>query len=134
MIQANELRIGNWVNDTRTVGDRTGLPEIFHPRQVIKIDEDYFRYYNPIELTPEILEKCGFVPTGIDNHIYSLFLSEFDSNELSRQRIDFFTDNTHGKVELCRSGVCFKMCPCQYIHQLQNLYFALTGEELNIQL
>jgi hypothetical protein len=24
--------------------------------------------------------------------------------------------------------------PCEYLHQLQNLYFALTGEELEINL
>lgn len=87
-----------------------------------------------IPLTTEILEKAGFEVTGRDKSIYTLFLSKLDESEFSRQRIDFFVDNSHGKVELCRSGVCFKMVPCQYLHQLQNLIHTLTGEELKITL
>ena len=130
MIQANEVRLGNRLilSDGSNEFPITVEPHDFQQM----LDGD--RLYKPIPLTPEILEKCGFEITGIQNDTYTLFLSEYDSTKFSRQRIDFYVDNTHGKVELCRSGVCFKMVPCQYLHQLQNLYFALTGQELTVNL
>lgn len=156
MIQANELRIGNHIKfecDTlhmTTFGRITGIEQHFQYKDGRRITKSTYgaslidQWGNerqadvvdiePIPLTSEILEKAGFEITGIDKSIYTLFLSKLDESEFSRQRIDFFVDNSHGKVELCRSGVCFKMAPCQYVHQLQNLIHALTGEELNIQL
>jgi hypothetical protein len=69
--------------------------------------------YEPIPLTPEILVKAGF--ENFEDGWYSLF---------------DFTWNIYDKV-LRWMGVQIK---CHDLHQLQNLYFALTGEELNIEL
>lgn len=64
-----------------------------------------------IPLTPEILEKCGFVQTSaatFGNGIIGIYFGEGE----------YFYNHGKGK----------------YLHQLQNLYFALTGEELNCPL
>ena len=106
MIQSNELRIGNWVYD---VGNT--------PVQVIRITKDKLALETPIPLSAEILEKAGFV-SDID-HWYNS-----PGHEI---RILF-----HDKgVTVCTQSV---VRPVNYLHQLQNLYFALTGEELPVEL
>jgi len=138
-MKSNEFRVNNLISNK---GDYFKVVEILEGRLIcipltgyFKIKEVlFFDDITPIQLTIEILEKAGFEVTGWDNSIFSLFLSEHDEHEMQRQRIDFWHENTHGKAELCRSGVCFKMVPCQNVYQLQNLYFTLTGEELKIEL
>lgn len=88
----------------------------------------------PIVLSPEILEKCGFEKYGRDDmpRTLSYELGEFrifPSNSFCdfegygyiHYKLPKFENN---KDESAR----FKF---KYFHQLQNLYFALTGEELN---
>ena len=119
MIEANELRIGNWIND---------IFDIKNPvvRQ-IELDDftaiaNYQRsgvkplFLKPILLTPQVLEKCGFKRDwhgyALDN-IYSLSFSVTKNGEF----LACFGDKTVGVI-------------VKHLHQLQNLYFALTGEEL----
>lgn len=77
-MQANEIRIGNWIyyNGKLSKIDLTDFRDILE-------DEYEINYYKPIPLTEEILLRCG---------------------------------EEYVKVK--------------HLHQLQNLYFALTGKEL----
>lgn len=102
MVNASELRIGNWaVNygnyvciEADDIVDCHYSPES----------------YDPISLTPEILEKAGF-------------------------RIDPNSKKHAGKVHRCQGiTINLETSRIKYLHQLQNLYFALTGEELQIEL
>lgn len=145
-MEAKELKIGNWVNLNED-GEIT-------PRQIEFIGKDTEGYtgysahfkgrsctledhfgdgdldVNPIPLTEEILLKAGFVK---DKHnYYSLFLSVNDKGKSSRKRIDFNQNLTI--CELCNAGTCFHRPECHYVHQLQNLYFALTNNELTINI
>lgn len=143
MIQPNELRIGNifWENyggynvvtsiNCNRVGEAPNTVSARHIAGTLSGSFDC-SHIEPIPLSPTILEKCGFEVTGLNKSIYSLFLSNLDENKFSRQRIDFISSDTDGKVELCRSGVCFKRIKCSSLHQLQNIYFVLTGNELTI--
>jgi hypothetical protein len=77
---------------------------------------------NPIPLTPEILEKCGFkkyVSPGGNTTTYSL--GENWLFDASRDKLILMFPNS------------FKNVP-KYLHQLQNLYFVLEGEELTVNL
>jgi hypothetical protein len=78
MIQASELRIGNWLHYKVDYYHPTLEIQIKHDKfeQVDTIDYDHLltdqlpdsycinhndrKNYYPIPLTPEILEKCGF--------------------------------------------------------------------------
>jgi hypothetical protein len=74
--------------------------------------------YQPIELTPEILEAAGF---------------ELDFGG-TWYRLKYFAVcfiDTGVAIEI--KNIMFGNAP-KYLHQLQNLYFALCGEELEIQL
>jgi len=124
MIAANELRIGNWVNDNMPfdnyfqigeLADSTARPKGGNLRGYDEL--------NPIPVTPEILLKAGFVEKEDWFYKRNFFLGYIS------------TDN-HFQTEYKMAGVegDWKLLNIKYLHQLQNLYFALTGQELNIQL
>ncbi len=111
MIKANELRIGNWV----LIDDEyCQIKSIWEDSVMVEGNGDLLNKTYPIHLTPEILEKavfgCGDLYVRFINHSFFLCY-EYDGQE-----------RTHDGI------------PLKYVHQLQNLYFALTGNELDINL
>ena len=81
----------------------------------------------PIHLTPEILEKCGFERIG-EKPFYSCRLSLNSVDELAWYSLD-------NKLGYQTKGSGFtRDYQIKHLHQLQNLHFALTGEELKIEL
>lgn len=130
MIEANELRIGNSVYDTRTVGDRAGLPKVRNHTTITLIEErkyvsGVYTYLDPIELTPDVLLACGFEKHENSNEFWNhwvlpnnWYISEALHNEPSAG---------------VRVGICYWSdiyIAVKNLHHLQNLYFALTGKEL----
>ena len=106
MIKANELRIGNCVKLNNS--DTTLVPRDF---QRYCKSFGIFEEFEPIELSEEWLLKSGFKKIGGLFYHDSFFACELSShNELRFEDLD----NLYIK----------------YVHQLQNLYYALTGEEL----
>ena len=81
----------------------------------------------PFPLTPEILEKAGFkYDEGMES--YDLFTS---SGLISiATDYSFFIGDNHLECGFAGGNKSL----VKYLHQLQNLYFALTGEELQINL
>lgn len=128
-MKATDLKLGNWFRVLHEDDFET-----FHRVDIdflkdqldydLNPDDDKFaRGWNPqpIPLTPEILEMAGFVfcPTGdeVYEQIWSIGAFEIWEHD------EGFCHDYHigGAVD--------------YLHQLQNLYHALTcGEELNIEL
>lgn len=133
MIPTNELRIGNWVFDEDNAYAK--IEAVRSNRFVnwngvddestnISLPSDNAMYggnINPVPLTPEILEKCGFVK--INGNAW-----EYNGSALC-----CYWDG----VEFCfKCGIDANLCfaATQYVHQLQNLIFFCTGTELNITL
>lgn len=116
MINANELRIGNWVDINGEIREWT-LNDFYDLiENTGKIEE----FTNPIPLTHEILEKCGFEGTNckeISN--YEWLVIHIETGEAN---IDNLQKNITAQIRI----------PCKFLHQLQNLIFALTGTELTI--
>lgn len=121
MINANELRIGNWVG----VNGVNLQIERFCDTFILFTNkrESHYSGIEPVPLTPEILEKAGFVPVNWINGT-----SKFDYAFMeNHHEWNFYPTETiywHGH----------RINNIKHIHQLQNLYFALTGEELTIKL
>lgn len=81
----------------------------------------------PVPLTPKLLEKCGFKSLGS---------TDFWDRDLGKNIGQICLNPDNGAVWLCRNTIDARTNPTSvyYLHQLQNLFFALTGEELEINL
>jgi hypothetical protein len=130
-MKANEFRIGNWVNGEFGNGE-------IKPFQIFRIDgNDDCSGLEPIPLTPEILEKCG-LETGFGTIVYSNgkrakeYHVPYPFVLLENGANNFYTVSFH---YCCgERNEEYDVCEIQYLHQLQNLYCALTGKELEINL
>lgn len=134
-MKPSELRIGNWIyDDEGRLSKIKGMKPFDHS---VRCDEDegcelLFDYMHPVHglmdgyecdsnrcepipLTPEILEKCGFEQAN------GIMLWECNG------------------VQIAYETICgyFRIYPrtnkIEYLHQLQNLYWCLVGEELEIK-
>lgn len=124
-MKANELRIGNWVN---------GMDN-----NPIQVDGNLIAFYafeekgnssileTPIPITPEWLKKFGFIKKdivwrdkSISKNCYqkSWYYVQFDE-------VTFFCKKSADQENIFLAHI-------QYVHQLQNIYFALTSEELEL--
>lgn len=117
-MKAEELRIGNWY-----LGASRGNPLQATARFIQQLDEGLLNC-SPIQLTPEILEKCGFTKMnngwnmGEHKSYMDVIFSLFDDNYCQ------------GELDLLLNGSDLPMPKVKSLHQLQNLYYALCGEEL----
>ena len=121
MIKATELRIGNYI-DCKYTGEGFIINGDFDAVEVnmshledIEFGSIEFEY-KPIQLTEEWLIKFGF-------HKYA---DEYWSNG----NIQIPLMDKIGGGELLLSPYKNYALEIKHVHQLQNLYFALTGEEL----
>jgi hypothetical protein len=137
MIQANELRIGNYILylDELYIIDGFQYVEkspLVKYRVHFKTIDGKLRnskmqnWINPIPLTKELLEKCGFKDPAENGWALRLGLNSIDELCWYRQ------DNSL-RYQTKDSGFT-RNYNTEYLHQLQNLYFDLVGEELTIEL
>lgn len=134
-MKAEELMIGNWVLYKDIVPVREDLRG--KPVQVdlytLETIANHPRCFEYIPLSPEILEKCGFVKFKDSDTEYALCydnhvgLERFIGYSLHNQilTLDHYY-NGHNK-ELYFTHI-------EYLHQLQNLYYSLTHTPLKIEL
>lgn len=118
-MKATELRIGNYLYYKNT--NDLAIVELIHKKHFDCRDE-YGSFspngnYEPIPLTEEWLLKLGF------------------DKKFSK---DKFTIIPNGKLDYEKGRTYFNAWTIlehqpEYVHQLQNLYFALTGEELSYE-
>ena len=117
MIKANELRIGNKLQkengEAYTVSriDNTQDVLVEEQRGLLTLNYNLFG----ITLTPEILEKCGFEKGSIYFYFPKFRIAKIENSD---NWIILFSNSD------------LPICRFQHLHQLQNLYFALMGEEL----
>ena len=134
MIQANELRIGNLV-----FRDELNIENGKWDELTIKINyQDIFNLingndmvktaYNPIPLTEKWLIKLGF-KKYIDflniAYIYDLTPLCGFTYDIETKRVTILENGNSMSHWIERK--------IEYVHELQNLYFALRGQELTIK-
>jgi len=130
MIDARELRIGNIVyfNNYEQLDINQIKTLTFIDFEQICYDKHANRF-SPIQLTQEILEKwCGFNDgeIRISDNTYLILDEDEGYNVFIKQ---FNAIGSTPDIETVLMPKCIK-----YLHHLQNLYFALTGEELKVNL
>jgi hypothetical protein len=119
-MKATELRIGNYFKP-----DALDEPHFkaITAKDIVELNDDPLDdYYQPIELTEEWLLKFGFKQIKPNHYWFK------DKNSLRFSLID---NNLHCSIGDDEYGVLYKMI--KYVHELQNLYYALTNQELIIQ-
>lgn len=129
MIKENEIRVGNLIKGIAT---SLTIKVDLHFFNEVFDDDTMLDWYAPIPLSKELLEKCGFVKNrsgelaiemyGAESHLEMIYGVE-------SWHYPIITQTPQGDEE--RSVFLNRI---QYLHQLQNLYFALVGEELKIEL
>lgn len=142
-LECTDLRIGNWIK----YEDK--------PVQVVQLsslmilcqrDENQFlvncepKVFQPIELTENVLLKIGFKNEKRMSSV--LYYLDYEINEDEYIRVRYIMYNSKASpllkitspspiifenYELTKRGI-------KYLHQLQNAYFILTGEELEVEL
>jgi len=145
MLHAKDLRYGNKVLNQRgeviTVQQIHSSTVVYDTqlnvsRQTSKVSNGYNYSYTmqvvdvtkeadlqeiePITLTPKVLEKCGFRNFVRDEWIVTY-------------------GNIHTDFELTADGLRLRhstptRVPIRYVHQLQNFFYAIAGQELEIDL
>jgi hypothetical protein len=115
-MKVQELRIGNYVL-------KEGEEIVITSFTFYNIEKDEYSY-EPIQLTEEWLLKFGFKKSTLD-----------EDNTWLDLRYGYLTFSSDESVEFKKVylTVSREDIICEYVHQLQNLYFALTGEELIIK-
>ena len=132
MIKANELRLGNYL---QLEGENFRVSEIQNNLQCVELkrknlENPRLNDYEecdldcndllPIPLTEEWLLKFGF-KLDMENFNWNAAIGENEIGDFKlalrySERIGWFFQS--------------KCTVLKYVHQLQNLYFAITGEEL----
>lgn len=112
-MEAKDLRIGNYVQD------EDGIFQI--TKSFFYLLDNNLKDVAAIPLTEEWLLKFGFIESTLDEDNKWLFLKyrylSFQSDNSVEFKKVYLTVN---KMDII----------CEYVHQLQNLYYALTNEEL----
>ena len=119
-MEANELRIGNYVypfDDIYLVSNKTIIEDCI---QVCFKDFENTNELHPISLTEDWLLKLGF--RNVSNNWYNIFANENTFN------VYLFENESGFRVEIVNQSIAV----LNYVHELQNLYFALTKQELTI--
>lgn len=148
-MKVNELRVGNWVRYSNISALKAqGYTKIegILPNDVVYYhdpSEEEGAYWQisindlqPIPLTPEILEKAGFEAREMNNGAFKEYdLSCTPPGYKNEYRLRYWDMNGRRKIEFAPvMGGNVHAFPCEYLHQLQNLYYAITGVELDVGL
>lgn len=131
-MKANELRIGNLIQTKEYKSARRII--CFYGSSDVLVDSGYVTFptddeseyslneLEPIPLTEEWLLKFGFEKINETDWQSPSSCYRWDT---AREGMQFLT--------LDDEWLFFSNGEVEYVHQLQNLYFALTGEELTIK-
>lgn len=118
-IKSEELRVGNILKEGK-------IKSIYYDNTVGLDDSNTYHLedLNSIPLTEDWLKRFGFVYHGVEG---------FSCDEKSTLKFYFSTGNgLMCNIFYRRTTPSDNVKGCFYVHQLQNLYFALTGEDLKL--
>lgn len=149
MIDARELRIGNLVfNDLgqlcviAVVNDIDSFVQVRN-RETKNVEEYTFEQIQPIELSEEWLIKFGFENSGKVPYKFILIDKEtsleivdpstIDPNKESIWWVVLFQHDRSGRELNLEDIDSVSLKSLKHVHQLQNLCFAHTGQELTMK-
>jgi hypothetical protein len=136
-MNVKELRIGNWFNEMCT--DQIIKVEQLEKNGTIHFSGEFIGYWQaePLQINEKILLDFGFQVLP-EKYTRNYILT----GKIFHKNVDFIC---YGDIFITSNVAGFALCIAliddgvesfitikgiKYVHQLQNLYFALTGEEL----
>lgn len=124
-----EIRIGNWIEDWTDIKNGSIQRQIdlddFAMMANYERSGNHPLPFKPIPLTEEWLLKFGFKLNKLGNLCKYIETKENGSRFITFKYSNYYK-NWYIYLE--------HNPPCQYLHQLQNIIFVLTGEELEVKL
>lgn len=124
-INIKELRVGNWLlkDDNPKLLLMAGFLDVYH----------FPSHFKPIELTPKLLENFWFERKSFNDHLIAyLFYPDIKDNKyiFCIYPSDITNDNFEFRITV--DNIYFReIISIKYLHQLQNIFYSLTGIELN---
>lgn len=136
-MKANELRLGNYITQVKYRNGKCNEVRLVRAiRQegflnVRAIENQTIRslpieWFKPILLTKEWLLRLGF--NKVDGINYIICFNEFNYN-MTDYKKDYFILSIGSCSDFSWEYTSIAW-DIKYVHQLQNIYFALVGEEL----
>ena len=135
-MKATELRIGNYVSVTTTTNKFDIVEGIEYNKGLeshylalknvhygVWFEHKGLDFINPIKLTEEWLKDFGFEIKYEISYIIGSFLG---LNPITKDHLIYLTNTGDGWFY--KNG----FHKIKHVHQLQNLYFVLTGQELTL--
>lgn len=115
-MKASELRIGNYITYYPEYPPiECGINDMLNPELIL-----------PIKLTEDLLLNFGFEKIDVlPGTIEYRFGYNKEMGKFSMRVVKFFSDEVLYYFN-------WKPTELKYVHQLQNLFYALTGEELKL--
>lgn len=132
-MNAKDLRIGNYVRLKKNVTIDENIV-------VVTVDNlNSYPLFNPVNLTEQWLIDFGFekwtwcddsaiIPLYFGNHLYCRFFN--DQWHIKTIKVGRDKNGFYGKSQ---SKYLLPKGKIKHVHQLQNLYHALTGNELTLK-
>jgi hypothetical protein len=123
-MKANELRLGNWIEFNNFISPPNNLqvtPRMFRQLGMDlseNLDLELSGYHKGIPLTEEWLLKMG--GKKVNNLDWCIMFGG----------IEFYC--RYNKFWYCSIGSVYLSDRIQFVHQVQNLYFSITNQELTI--
>jgi len=129
-MKINELRYGSRVKDKNgvectVVSITHGIKSIGLLDKSFKLSMSDINDLVPIELTEEKLVELSFEKIDSDITVYGKGFGKYYDGDFEAAFI--LSKGSDGKFYISVLGIAVKIF---YVHQLQNLYYSLVGEEL----
>jgi len=130
MIQASELRIGNYLYQKHLKKiDKVLEIRSHYLLTTCEVSENNWigvSLYEPIALSDEILLMCGFAYSKPFPNVRGILFN--DNFEVGLDGQDFMLNQMSIRID---KVLIIKV---KYLHQLQNIWFVHKGKELNVEL
>lgn len=131
-LRIEEIRIGNYLQLGKS--EAMALRIEFDRKVKGVINGTHIKYFSGIPLTEEWLKRFGFVKEDrhyskvmYDDKYMAVYYPKEEFKDEYEYEIQLYGDYSS---QITVDVFYVRNIAAQYVHQLQNLYFALTGEEL----
>lgn len=136
-MKASELRIGNFVfKSILTKISRVKIGDEIYKISSLNIHhlESFPKsnIFSPIPLTEEWLLKLGFY-ICLPNSKYTKFTRTNHKSRVKNWVVKTYNFSSHKGLQNNIDTFFWDKLEIKYVHQLQNLYFILNGQELEIE-